>query len=153
MTTIAQASRVLAVPASDSHVAERHFRARLALETDPSDVHADLMAGIPGLVIVDVRSGAAYAQGHVPGAVHCPHVDIPTRARVLIPAGATVVVYCWWPGCNGANRAGAAFASLGIGVKEMIGGFEWWAREGLPVEDAAGTRRPDPDPLVAVVSA
>ena len=34
----------------------------------------------------------------------------------------------------------------------MIGGFEYWAREGLPVETAAGVRSPVADPLTAPVS-
>jgi hypothetical protein len=33
----------------------------------------------------------------------------------------------------------------------MIGGFEYWAREGLPVETADGVRRPEVDPLTAPV--
>ncbi|TCK20823.1 hypothetical protein EV378_4787 [Pseudonocardia endophytica] len=33
----------------------------------------------------------------------------------------------------------------------MIGGFEWWVREGLPVSGDDGERRPSPDPPVAVV--
>jgi hypothetical protein len=31
----------------------------------------------------------------------------------------------------------------------MIGGLEYWAREGLPVETADGLVRPDVDPLTA----
>jgi hypothetical protein len=31
----------------------------------------------------------------------------------------------------------------------MIGGFEYWAREGLPVETATGIERRTPDPLTA----
>jgi rhodanese-related sulfurtransferase len=47
-----------------------------------------------------------------------------------VPAGTTVVTYCWGPGCNGATRAALAFARLGYPVKEMIGGYEYWVREG-----------------------
>lgn len=153
MTTTAP-GRVLAVPAADPAVAGRHFRARLELETDPSDVYADLTAGSPGLVVVDARSAEAFARGHVPGAVHVPHADVARRGRAVVPDGATAVVYCWGPGCNGATRAALAFARLGVPVKEMIGGFEWWVREGLPVSDDGGDgeRRPPPDPLVAVVA-
>jgi hypothetical protein len=39
------------------------------------------------------------------------------------------------------------FAKLGYPVKEMIGGFEYWTREGLPVETAAGVERRSTDPL------
>ena len=48
------------------------------------------------------------------------------------------MVYCWGPGCNGATKAALQFSRLGYEVREMIGGFEYWAREGLPVEDDHG---------------
>ena len=34
----------------------------------------------------------------------------------------------------------------------MIGGFEYWAREGYPVEDGSGTHRRAVDPLTGTVS-
>jgi rhodanese-related sulfurtransferase len=64
-----------------------------------------------------------------------------------------VVVYCWGPGCNGATKAALAFAALGHPVREMIGGFEYWAREGLAVETADGVQRPVIDPLTAPIPA
>lgn len=131
----------------------RHFAARLAFETDVSDVAADLAAGAPGLVVVDTRSAESWAQGHVEGAVHLPTAEIAERAAALVPRDATVVVYCWGPGCNGAQKAALEFAKLGRPVKEMLGGFEYWAREGFPVETGGGavTRRA-PDPLTAPVT-
>ncbi|GAA2150835.1 rhodanese-like domain-containing protein [Actinomadura napierensis] len=146
-------SAVTSVPAADADEARRHFSARLAFETDVSDVAADLAAAAPGIVIVDTRSAESWAQGHVDGAVHLPTAEIAARADALIPQGTTVVVYCWGPGCNGAQKAALEFAKLGRPVKEMIGGFEYWAREGFPVATGAGavTRR-SPDPLTAPVT-
>ncbi|MER6808404.1 rhodanese-like domain-containing protein [Spirillospora sp. NPDC000708] len=146
-------SAVNAVPAARPDEARRHFAARLAFETDASDVAADLAAGTPGIVVVDTRSAESWAQGHVDGAVHLPTAEIAARAAALVPEGATVVVYCWGPGCNGAQKAALEFAKLGRPVKEMIGGFEYWAREGYPVATASGavTRR-SPDPLTAPVT-
>jgi rhodanese-related sulfurtransferase len=60
-----------------------------------------------------------------------------------------VVVYCWGPGCNGATKAALAFAEAGYAVREMLGGFEYWAREGLPVENDEGPILRAPDPLTA----
>jgi hypothetical protein len=34
-------------------------------------------------------------------------------------------------------------------VREMIGGFEYWVREGLPVETADGVHRGEVDRLTA----
>ncbi|SEP13584.1 rhodanese-like domain-containing protein [Trujillonella endophytica] len=129
--------------------AAAHFARRLAVETDVSDVHAALESGAPGFVLLDSRSDEAWAQGHVPGAVHLPGREIAARAPAELDRSVPVVAYCWGPGCNGATRAALALASLGFRVREMIGGFEYWAREGLPVETADGVSRPAVDPLTA----
>ena len=134
-------------------LAAAHFAARLAFETDVSDVHADLHAGSPGLVVVDSRSVESWQQGHIPGAVHLPTAEIATRAGELVPADAMVVTYCWGPGCNGATRAALAFARLGYRVKEMIGGYEYWVREGLATESADGVATRPVDALTAPVLA
>ena len=126
--------------------AAAHFARRLAVETDVSDVAAALDSGTPGFVLLDSRGADAWEQGHVPGAMHLPGRDIPMRAGELDPA-VPVVTYCWGPGCNGATRAALALALLGFRVREMLGGFEYWAREGLPVQMHDGVRSPVPDPL------
>lgn len=142
-------SKVLRVPAAGQDQAIAHFAARLALETDVSDVAADLGEGVSGLVVVDSRSQESWDQGRVAGAVHLPTDEIATRAAEVIPPGKTVVTYCWGPGCNGAQRAALEFAKLGYPVKEMIGGFEYWAREGLPIETVNGIHRRPMDSLTA----
>ena len=129
--------------------AAAHFARRLAVETDVSDVAAALESGRPGFVLVDSRSAVAWGQGHVPGAVHLPGREIAGRAPAELDRAVPVVTYCWGPGCNGATRAALALATLGFRVREMIGGFEYWAREGLPVETDDGVRRASPDPLTA----
>lgn len=121
----------------DASAATAHFAAKLAFETDPSDVHASLESADPGFVFLDSRNHVAWDQGHARGAVHMPKPEMPTRVPEY-PAGTTFVVYCWGPGCNGAARAGLIISELGYEVREMIGGYEYWAREGYPV-DAAGT--------------
>jgi rhodanese-related sulfurtransferase len=147
------ASAVTNIPVAPNAEALRHFAARLAFETDVSDVAADLKAGVPGIVVVDSRSAGSWIQGHVAGAVHLPTAEIAERARDLIPQDVTVVTYCWGPGCNGATRAALEFAKLGYRVKEMIGGFEYWAREGFPVETRSGQiESGEIDPLTAPVS-
>ena len=129
--------------------AAAHFAARLAYETDVSDVHSALESGAPGFVLLDSRSREAWGQGHVPGAVHLPGREIAARAATELDPAVPVVTYCWGPGCNGATRAALALARLGFRVREMIGGFEYWAREGLAVETADGIHRPEVDPLTA----
>lgn len=143
-------SNVLATSPAPAEHAAAHFAARLRFETDVSDVHADLEAAVDGLVVIDSRGTSAWEHGHLPGAIHLPTPDIPVRAAQVIPAAAAVVTYCWGPGCNGAVRAALALATLGYQVKEMIGGYEYWVREGFPVQTASGPRRRPVDNLTAV---
>jgi rhodanese-related sulfurtransferase len=145
-------SAVLSVPPADPARAAAHFAARLSFEADVSDVHADLEAGVAGLVVVDSRSQEAWRQGHLPGAVHLPTAEIAARAQALVPRDAVVVTYCWGPGCNGATRAALEFARLGLQVKELIGGYEYWVREGLPVQTADGLSVRPVDDLTAPVA-
>ncbi len=134
-------------PPGDPAAAVAFFATRLAFQADVADVRAALAHG--RFTLVDSRSAAAWAQGRVPGAVHLPTADIPARAGALLPADRPVVTYCWGPGCDGATRAALALARLGYRVKEMIGGIEYWVREGFAVETADGVRERPADPLTA----
>ncbi|WP_029150134.1 rhodanese-like domain-containing protein [Microbacterium indicum] len=129
-----------------------HYRAKLRFETDAADVRVAQKAG-EDFVLVDTRSAEAWAQGRARGAIHLPTREIADRAAAEIPAGTPVVVYCWSPGCNGGDKAALAFAELGYEVRLMIGGFEYWAREGYPVVTDAGETRYPVDPLTGVVRA
>ena len=114
-----------------------YFAAKLRYETDPSDVAAAFAAG-DTFVFVDTRGHSSWHQGRATGAVHIPRAEIAVRAPLEIPLGTPVVVYCWGPACNGATRSAIEFLKLGYPVREMIGGFEYWAREGLGVVDDHG---------------
>ncbi|WP_082093295.1 rhodanese-like domain-containing protein [Demequina sediminicola] len=140
--------------------AAAHFRSKLAFETDPSDVAAALEGGTADFVFVDTRNEHAWKQGHARGAVHMPKPEMASRIPEY-PIGTRFVVYCWGPGCNGATRAGLIISELGYAVKEMIGGFEYWAREGFDVDrvvadehghEVAVDATRAPDPLTAPVT-
>jgi rhodanese-related sulfurtransferase len=129
-----------------------YFSSKLALETDASDVYAAQKAG-DEFVLVDVRSDDAWAHGRIRGAIHMPYRDIAARAATEIPAGMPVVVYCWSPGCNAGAKGALEFAKLGHPVREMIGGYEYWVREGQPTENDEGALPRVFDPQVMVVRA
>lgn len=124
--------------------AEDFFRASLAFTTDPSDLSEARIRG-ESPVVVDVRNHTAWDQGHIPGALHSPRTELPHRiAGDVSDKSAEIVVYCWGPGCNGSTKAALDLTRLGYtNVKELLGGYEYWAREGLAIETATGrTRRP-----------
>lgn len=131
--TIQYKSQVKTTPAAPADEARAHFQHKLSLETDSADVHFDLAHGIADFVLVDVRSAADYAACHIPGAVNIPHAQI-TQARIEAhyPPETLFVTYCWGPGCNGSTKGALRFSQLGYAVKELIGGLEYWQREGYP---------------------
>lgn len=145
---------VLRVPPAAPADAAAYFAASLAFHTDVADVAAALAAGgDPGFVLVDTRSDEAWDQGHIPGALHLPTARIPELADELLDRAVPVVVHCWGPGCNGATRAALLLAGLGFPVKEMLGGMEYWIREGFGYETAEGSARGAADPLTTPVDA
>jgi rhodanese-related sulfurtransferase len=137
------------MPSKEELVA--HFSSRLAFETDASDVHA-AFENKERFVLVDVRGLSSWDQGHAVGAIHIPHAEIAERAPKEIPIDMSVVVYCWGPGCNGVHKGALNFALLGYQVKEMIGGFEYWAREGYSVEAVDGPDIRSKDPLTVPIN-
>ncbi|KAB2917921.1 MAG: rhodanese-like domain-containing protein [Hyphomicrobiaceae bacterium] len=127
-------SLVAAIDAAAPSDAARHFARKLALETDCWDVHQSLKNGPHDFVLLDVRSRAAYARTHVPGAVSLPHADITAERMMGWPHDTLFVVYCAGPHCNGADRAALKLSALGRPVKVMLGGMTGWADEGFAFE-------------------
>lgn len=128
-------SMVLSTPAAPAENARFHFLAKLSVETDVSDVWNDLQNGITDFQIIDARGENAYIDGHIPGALHLHHTQISEESTAdTLDRSKLIVVYCWSPACNGAAKAAAKLTALGFQVKEMLGGIEYWIREGNPVE-------------------
>ena len=127
-------SLVEETPPGEPGEAESHFRSKLALETDPADLFADLRKGVEGFVIVDTRTEEGFREGHIPGAVNLPHRAITESSTRSLPRDGLFVTYCWGPGCNASTKGAARLAALGFRVKELIGGIEYWQREGYPLE-------------------
>ena len=135
--TAARISSVLETPAADPATAASHFAGKLAFETDPSDVHADLSKGVTGFVVVDCRSPESYARGHVAGALSLPYRTITAETAARLPKDKTIVTYCSSLTCNASTKGALRLAELGFRVKEMVGGFEAWKGKNYPM--AAGT--------------
>ncbi len=84
---------VTAIAPAPSDLAREHFAAGLTFETDCWDVHDALSRGAD-FVLLDVRSPALYARGHVPGAVNLPHGKIIGSRMQAWPQGTVFVTYC-----------------------------------------------------------
>ena len=137
MTTLLKSpgtSRVIETPPADPKTANNHFSSRLAFETDPSDVYADLRNGETGFIVLDARTPEAYARGHVPGAISFPHRTIEAATASSLPKNKLIVTYCDGVFCNASTKAAAKLTGLGFKVKEMIHGMAGWREEGYPIE-------------------
>jgi rhodanese-related sulfurtransferase len=118
----------------DSRAAE-HFRNKLAYETDAWDLNEMLSAG-ENVVIIDARSEAAFAQEHIPNAISFPHRKMNRDSTKHLDRNTLYVTYCDGIGCNGSTKGALKLAELGYQVKELVGGIDWWKRDGYPTESA-----------------
>ena len=106
---------------------------KLRFHTDSWDLSVDLKAGLPGIVVIDARGRDAYAAGHIPGAVSFPHREMSMETTAKLDRGAVYVVYCDGIGCNASTKGAYKLARLGFRTKELLGGLDWWRRDGHPV--------------------
>ena len=125
---------VTAVAPASSDRALEHFAAALEFETDCWDVHEAMSSGKADFVLLDVRSPALFAKGHLPGAVSLPHGKIVESTLRAYPMETVFVTYCAGPHCNGAHRGALRLARLGRPAKLMIGGVTGWLDEGFALE-------------------
>lgn len=84
------------------------------------------------LVVIDVRTPAEYASGHIPGAVNIP-VDQVAKQIAEIDAPHGVALYC----VVGPRARKGESALLAAGYEQVFhleGGLAAWQAAGLPIE-------------------
>ena len=113
-----------------------HYANKLAYETDSWDLKVALEAG-ENVVVVDARSPEAYEEEHIPGAVNIPHREMNPESTGHLDGEALVVTYCDGIGCNASTKGALNMTRLGFRVKELMGGLDWWKRDGHPTEKTA----------------
>ena len=84
--------------------------------------------------LIDIRNAGETEDGMIPGAVNIPHAAIDAASAAAVIADGTIAVtYCAGPHCNASTLAARRLAQLGYPVKEMLGGYDYWVRDGYPV--------------------
>ena len=85
------------------------------------------------LVVLDVRTPAEYAEGHVPGAINIPNGELAARVAELADAKSRdIVVYCR----SGVRAAQALDVLDKAGFKRLFhlqGDYNRWTEEARPV--------------------
>jgi rhodanese-related sulfurtransferase len=121
-----------------------------------------LAASADGALIVDIRSDLDRERsGVVPGSIHIPRTvlewrldpDSPWRNPHVGGLGTPIVVLCNHG--YSSSLAAATLVELGFDAADVIGGFEAWHHDGLPVSSltrqrhstaVAGMEPPEPQP-------
>ena len=115
----------------------RHYQDKLSYETDSWDLNEAIENG-EKVVVIDARSPEAFSQEHIPGAVNIPHRTMSEEATAHLDRKALYVTYCDGIGCNASTKGALKMARLGFRVKELMGGLDWWKRDGYPTEAGHG---------------
>lgn len=109
------------------------YQQKLAYETDSWDLYVALQDGAQ-VVVVDGRSADAYAKEHIPGAINMPHRGISQDSLAHLDRDKVYVAYCDGIGCNASTKTAMKMLTLGFPVRELIGGLDWWKRDGYATE-------------------
>jgi len=84
-----------------------------------------------GAVVLDVRTPAEFAAGHLPNARNIPLAELDKRAAEL-PANKPVLVCCT-SGVTSSRAAGVLRKAGRTEVFNLSGGLDGWRQAGLPV--------------------
>ncbi len=115
-----------------------HYENKLKYETDSYDLWESITLG-KDVVVVDARSEEAYAERHIPGAVNIPHRTMDPETTGHLDKNTLYVTYCDGIGCNASTKGALNMARLGFNVKELMGGLDWWIRDGYETEGLQAT--------------
>ena len=100
---------------------------------EPKTVDERIAWSDRSLVLLDVRTPAEYAEGHLPGAINIPHTELASRVAELSDArDRDIVVYC-----RSGTRAEQALGVLKeAGFSRLFhldGDYQRWSEEKRPV--------------------
>jgi len=108
-------------------------QAQDSAKIEPQALAERLAWGDQALVVLDVRTAAEFAEGHVPGARNIPHTELAARIAELEGDRARdIVVYC-----RSGSRSAQALKTLdAAGFKRLFhlqGDYLRWAESKRPV--------------------
>lgn len=126
-------SSVLSFPSASPEESLAYLQQKLRYYTDAWDLADDLAQGINTIVVIDARASEVYQAGHITGALSVPHRTINAESTAQWDRSKIYITYCDGIGCNGSTKAALKLASLGFSVKELLGGLDFWKRDGHPL--------------------
>ncbi|MEO1049385.1 MAG: rhodanese-like domain-containing protein [Bacteroidota bacterium] len=116
----------------------QHYQNKLNFEWDSADLFEALETA-NNIVVIDTRKSFAYDIEHIPGAVSLPHRDMNTETTDTLDRTCLYICYCDGIGCNGSTKGSLKMTELGFDVRELVGGLDWWKRDGYATEGTKAT--------------
>jgi rhodanese-related sulfurtransferase len=117
-----------------------YYEQKLRYEIDAWDLN-EAMKQNEAVIVIDARSTQAYELEHIPGAVSFPHRTMSAESTASLDKSALYVTYCDGIGCNASTKGALNLLKLGFKVKELLGGIDWWKRDGYPTEGTAANNQ------------
>lgn len=110
----------------------QYYKNKLRWEIDSADLTAIFQdGGSPeNMIVVDTRSAEAYEKEHIPGAISFPYRTMDEESVQSLNRDTLYVTYCDGIGCNASTKGALKLVELGFRVKELMGGLDWWKRDG-----------------------
>ena len=114
------------------------YKAKLEYEIDSWDLNDSLNRG-ENIKVIDARSHEAYQAEHIPHSINIPHRLMTVESTSMLDQNTIYVTYCDGIGCNASTKGAYNMAKLGFKVKELMGGIDWWKRDGYGTEGSSAT--------------
>ncbi len=109
------------------------YEAKLLFETDSWDLFEAINSGEP-VIVIDARSEESFRTEHIPTAVSIPHPTMSELTTAHLDKTKIYITYCDGIGCNASTKGALKLAKLGFQTKELLGGLDWWKRDGYATE-------------------
>ena len=110
-----------------------HYKQKLEYEMDSSDLFDAINSG-EFLIVIYARKPFAFNEEHIPLATNFPHREMTEESTKNLDRNILYITYCDGIGCNASTKGALKMAELGFKVKELIGGLDWWKRDGYATQ-------------------
>jgi rhodanese-related sulfurtransferase len=107
----------------------QHYENKLKYEIDSWDL-SEAIKNKENIIVLDVRSKELYEVEHIPVALNFPHRTMNEESTKDLDKEMLYICYCDGIGCNASTKGALNMAKLGFKTKELMGGLDWWKRDG-----------------------
>lgn len=105
------------------------YKAKLEFEIDSFDL-SEALGNAENVIVIDVRAAEAFESERIPTAINLPHRTMNSETTSALDKSKLYVTYCDGIGCNASTKGALQMAELGFNVRELLGGLDWWHRDG-----------------------